>query len=153
MSKSDPIPPMSEETKQFIRALNRLAVIYETTPDLPLPYISFNAFVNTREEMAKATKRLAKWKPTKNADGSYYEVAVELAAGHKLTINVPRQEVCERVKVGTKIVEVPAQPAVEAHVKEEPVYEWKCPDAILSPTPTKGPVAVPASISDDGIPF
>src|SRR6267142_3161814 len=46
-----------------------------------------------------------------------------------------REQICERVKVGEK--EVPEQivPAREEEIvpaHTEPIYEWKCPDSLLS---------------------
>jgi hypothetical protein len=134
MSKSDPTPPMSEETKQFIRALNRLVAIYETHPELPVPNISaLYVFLKTREQVSSVARSLAKWKLSKSVSREYFDLSLELSAKHKLTYTVPRDKVCERVQVGVKTVEVPAQPAVEAHVEEIPQYEWKCPDALLAP--------------------
>ena len=131
---------MSEEVKQFIKGLNRLAMLYETHPELPVPggLSVIYAFVYTREEMVKATKAIAHLKPKKGADPSYYSVEAELSSNMKLQINVPRGEVCERVQVGVKLVEVPARPAVEAHVEEVPQYEWKCNDSLLAPGVTPG---------------
>lgn len=132
-SKNDPVPQMTEEVKQFVKALNRLVAIYTANPDLPVPYLSdMYAFVDTREEMSKTARQLARWRPNKRVADHWYMLEMELSAKHKLSFNINREKVCERVQVGTKLVEVAAQPAVEAHVEEQPQYEWKCPEAILS---------------------
>jgi hypothetical protein len=42
----------------------------------------------------------------------------------ELDININKDNSCERVKVGERVI--PAQPE-----RTEPVYEWKCPDSLL----------------------
>lgn len=56
---------------------------------------------------------------------------LRLAPGLFIVCSAPG--LCEKVQVGTKVVEateeqvIPAQPE-----REEPVYEWKCPESILA---------------------
>jgi hypothetical protein len=127
---------MSEEVKAFLKALSKLSALYENHPELPVPALGdIYAFPETREELAAATRKIAHLKPKKEATeyDSFFRVVVELSPLTKLHFCVERAKVCERVLVGTELVEVPAQPAVEAHVEERPKYEWKCADAILAP--------------------
>jgi hypothetical protein len=50
----------------------------------------------------------------------------------KIEINIPRDEVCEKIQVGTKMVEkINPEFTIPMITVEEPVYEWKCPEVIL----------------------
>lgn len=49
-----------------------------------------------------------------------------MCGGVPVDIWVARDEVCERVVVGTEVVEIPAQPAVEATTFEKEIVEWRC---------------------------
>jgi hypothetical protein len=100
MSKSDPIPPMSEEVKQFIRALNRLVVLYESNPTIPVPsFFAPNAFVKSREELDSVLRKLKRFKQSSHVGETYYRVEVELSALHSLSICVPKEAICEPVEV------------------------------------------------------
>jgi len=125
---------MSEEVKAFLKALSKLTALYENHPELPVPYMAqLDAFPADREELANAARKIAHLKPRKDASEYYYKISVDLAPGHILQFCMEREKVCERIKTGTKLVEVPAKPAEEAKVVEVPVYEWKCADSILAP--------------------
>jgi hypothetical protein len=125
---------MSDEVKQFILGLNKLMALYEKHPDLPVPYLSdIYAFPGDREKLADAVRKTAYLKPKKDANDSWYNVSIQLSTKIKIVFCIDRGQVCERVKVGTKLLEVPERPAVAAHVEEVPQYEWKCADALLAP--------------------
>jgi hypothetical protein len=126
---------MSEEVKAFLKALSKLTALYENNPDLPVPYLgNINVFPETREELALIARKTAYLKPKKVANDDYYfKIAIDLAPGIELHYNMERTKVCERVQVGTKLVDVPAKPAEDAKTIEVPQYEWKCADSILAP--------------------
>ena len=77
-------------------------------------------------------------KMQKRINGDLFCLDAELSAKVKLAIVVKRDAVCERVKVGERVI--PAQPEVELPAKVIPakaevieeIYEWKCAESIFT---------------------
>lgn len=107
---------MRDETIQGLRAL---ADFLAEHPDVPLPSLTLNAFVDTKAEIA-AIARVAPW--GKNHNGDWFFLTRSFAGTVRLDINVPRGQVCERVVIG--------QRTVPAH--EEDIVEWKCDESLLA---------------------
>lgn len=88
-------------------------------------HLTMDFFGQTKEQIVAAV-RLCGGQVKKNYAGDYFWLTKEFGGGVKMEWNCPRQEVCEKVKVGEKVV--PAQPE-----RVEEVFEWKCHDSILRP--------------------
>ena len=124
---------MSART-EYVARLRKLADLLEATPDLIFPYnvspheITF--LPSGAAETAVTAKLLpsswAKNDPNKSDyDATYYVLTGEWL-GVKLTIIESRKAVCERVRVGTERVTVPAAEAIPETVVSRPVYKWQC---------------------------
>jgi hypothetical protein len=135
----------------YTAGLRQLADILDAHPEVPLPYegrvspISFAFHGYEVEdhagELAAAARILIPGSRTKNADGNYFRVTGSLH-GLKIECWAMREQVCERVVVGTREVirEVPdpeALAAVPTTVVTETVedVEWRC-APLLAPADT-----------------
>jgi len=118
----------NEERIDLVDGLRKMADFFEAHPEIECPYsVQANVYGASKESLqafAKAAGRV-----DKDAVGSTFWLRKKFSQKVQLDFNAQRDEVCEQVQVGTKMVE--AQPerievheAVEAH--EEPVYEWRC---------------------------
>jgi len=101
---------------EFVAGLRELADLLEKHPDIPEPIMSANAFVDTREELAKVA-RLGFWE--KCEQGEWFILARNFSAGLRLEVNINRSKVCKRKVVGTRVV--PARPE-----RTEEIIEWIC---------------------------
>ena len=123
---------------EFIKGLRDLADFLESREELtPACGQHFNVFANDPTEFALKARRLGT--ADKNAeDWSSYFTMVKTFGPHQLELNILRASMCEKKKVGTKIVKkrddkivselLKAVPEVEV---EEDVFEWVCPESIL----------------------
>lgn len=115
-----------------VASLRRLVEFLEQNPEVPTPYIGDRLFIFCYEnvELFKRVRSLGGFN-AKNADDNDFIMSRDFGE-FKLELCVDREKVCHRVQKGTRVVEatpertVPAQPA-----REEPIYEWVCPDSIL----------------------
>jgi hypothetical protein len=124
----------------FIKGMRALMDILEANPDLPLPYQGATTAMtfhylggeDARRDLASAARLIpCSW--TKHAkeydDGpAYLDLAGKLH-GVKIELTAYRDDVCERVVVGTeeREVEEVVQPAVTAKVtKRVEKVEWRC---------------------------
>lgn len=113
---------MEKRTEGFVRGLRELANFYEFNPDLEVPALrSFDTFVGNKESLRQYAERLGSFE--KVEQGSYF-VLRRWFGNIKFEVNIARDKVCRRVKVGER--EVPAKPA---HTK--PIYEYECPDSLF----------------------
>jgi hypothetical protein len=112
-----------------IRAMRRLLTFVEANPELPLPYFSqLDAFAHLDDDGYEVKELTRIMSPcTKRGMGTFFTLIRDFGAGVMLHLNFPREDVCERVVIGTE--EVPEK-VIPAHVQE--IVEWKCPDGILS---------------------
>lgn len=139
---------MTNPTEQDTRAaytagLRRLAEIIDTHPELPLPYegsssdygrmtFHFLSAEDPRAELAAARRALGVPLEKKASDDKYFDLRGSLA-GLYFTMTAFRKDVCERVVLATREVEVEepdplavaALPKVKRTVKVEDV-EWRC---------------------------
>jgi hypothetical protein len=127
---------MSEaRLKEWADGLREIADFAEQRPELfenGTYGERFNLFAYSPEEMTRKTVMLGTSK--KSAVGGYYCMTRSFGP-HKVELNIQRDKFCERVQTGTRIVEKPDPKKLEKvpTVKvEEPVYEWICPDSVLS---------------------
>lgn len=123
-----------KNTKQqaFADTCRKLADFYEAHPDIPSPtHDNFNVYVE-KDELPRIAKEIGSCK--KNVDDTYFELVKDFGT---MTISffVYRNQVCEKVVVGKKIIPEYVIPASEERVipeHEEDVVEWRCPDSLLT---------------------
>lgn len=108
-----------------IQEIRDLLTFLDDHPEVPLPYWdSVHAFTDTDEaDLDTVARAMAPCQ--KSVDSNYF--AFERKFGSlEFSVNFAREEVCERVVVGTE--QVPAH-TVAAYTKE--IVEWNCPDGVL----------------------
>jgi hypothetical protein len=136
--------PIDPRREAFIDGLRQIADFLAEHPEVPLPYISSSThtggetrnaleiYLWGRDEMATVARALGQAvKSTHERLGNFY--LTRRFAGIDLVASVPRDEVCQRVVVGTSEVEVeepdPAAVAALPKVKRVEVVEqveWRC---------------------------
>lgn len=118
---------------EFARGLHAIAEFYEANPNMPVPYLdTFNMFVRSKGEMIHCARMLGTCDKVVTED--WFELCRKFGP-MKLVVNIRRNSVCERVKVGEREVpeqHLPAREAETVPAHTEDVYEWKCPEALLS---------------------
>ncbi len=72
----------------------------------------------------------------KTDDGTHY-ILRKSFGGLVFDLYIVRSQICERVQIGEKevpeqIIPAKAEEFIPAHT--EPIYEWKCPESVLSRT-------------------
>lgn len=128
-----------DTTTTFALDLKELADFLLAHAELPAPIVSTGGptwyvwWGNDGRTIAQEVDHLRRqiggtW--TKNDpknNSSTYMLTREEKLGH-LTIDIQanRNDVCEKVQTGVKTLVIPAAPATEEHVIEEPVFEWQC---------------------------
>lgn len=116
----------------FVDGLRELARLFETKPEIPLPSWQQDITLFVRDESAKEDLA-AVARAIGSADKSYSDDLFELQKSFggllRLRVCAYRQQVCERVVIGTKIEpahEIPAQEAKTVAAREVEVVEWRC---------------------------
>jgi len=121
---------MDEYRRDKIRGMREMINFLEVNEDVPMPYFgTFSAFPGD-DEVAGLARAM---KPVTKEFGSYYfTLRKTFSEGVKLDMSWSRDEVCQRIVIGTKEVEREVIPerVIEAHTED--IVEWACPDAILS---------------------
>lgn len=122
-------PYRDDQRADYAAGLRHLADLIEAG-SAPFPHGSLNFWpTGEPEEQPAAARDLMRafggGKYAKDADGTTMNLS-GMCGGVPVRIWVARDAVCERVVVGTETVEVPAQPAVEAHTEVRDVIEWRC---------------------------
>ena len=129
----------------FIRGLRALADFLEANPSVPTPSYGpyFNVSSCSKEQLQAVLTAQGKPKVEKNYWNESFSLKMHFAEWEALrvteegyryndtgnttiTFTAQREEVCERVVTGTKIIprEVIPERVVEEH--EEEIVEWKC---------------------------
>ncbi len=115
---------MSRETE--IANMREMLRFLEDNPAIPIPYFGMiNSFANEDADVDTLARAMA---PCKKEVGKGYFSLTRDFGSVELSINFDREQVCERIVVGSK--EVPEQ-TIKAHTED--LVEWKCPDGILRP--------------------
>jgi hypothetical protein len=109
---------MSDHTRAWVDGLRKLADFVEKHPTLgeELSAVSILVYACTSEEFIQLAKELGSGE--KVSEDSWYTLRRRFGP-HRFELFTDRNEVCERVLVGTQTV-------------LKPVYEWHCPDSILA---------------------
>lgn len=72
-------------------------------------------------------------KTVKSSDGVYYSLRRNFGTAVTLDVTIQHQFLCERVKVGEKVIPAKPETVVPAQPERvEEVYEWKCPPSVLA---------------------
>lgn len=116
---------------EYAQSLRRVADFFETHPDIPAPHDNLSIYV-----LGKDLPRIARQLGTceKIANGTFFNLRKDFGPIIVEFFSY-RDQVCERVSKGKKLVPetvIPAKPEeiIAAHEVEE--FEWKCPDSFLS---------------------
>lgn len=126
--------------ERYLESIEQLAAWCDEHPEISVlchgPYA--HAFANDPEQLAEWIRALSAGAPLgtvrKEASGDYAG-AVRRFGSIELRVLCSRDQVCERIVVGTRPVEVP-DPAVVAAAPlitiDEEIVEWRCPESFLA---------------------
>jgi len=125
-----------ENLTQMSGGLRRLADFLESHPEAIDDWNEV-AIVVARplgNVLRKGYGKLEKWG---NGVSDYFHLLKRFSNNVQIRWVQERKEVCQRVQVGVKKIEAvpekiivhPAQPA-----REEPIFEWQCPESLLETT-------------------
>jgi hypothetical protein len=147
------------EHAAYVSGLRQLADFLEAHPDLGVPVETrFNVFPSPpddeiRAHAARTCHILGKVKKEE------YNDSIQLVgdvAGFTFLAWYNREQICERVEIGRKIV--PATPRIEKTIieeavaeHEEVVYGWKCQPILGRPASVE--LAEPPALTDGGTPI
>lgn len=131
---------MNEERNEYIDRLRKLADLLESKPELILPYEvqkeAIRFYPHSAEETATTAKLFpSKWTKNDPKASDYhatYYILTGKFSGAKVHITTGRDEVCERVQVGTEKVIHAYVEAIPEHTEERPVYEYECREPLLA---------------------
>jgi hypothetical protein len=112
--------------QQMIDDFRQMLNWLEDHPSCPLPTEILiqrcNIYAETLPEFLEIRRQLEAGGEKKSISDTIY--FTRRFGDLELDININKDNSCERVKVGERVI--PAQPE-----RTEPVYEWKCPDSLL----------------------
>ena len=123
--------------EDYIAGMREYADLLEANPNL-LPFGGSEYFCHhcrSAEEIAALRREIGgRW--DKDTDGSDEFFRLTRRVGpHRLAIFIERENVCERVVIGTETVEIP-DPDLVADVPlvtvEQDVVRWVCPESLLA---------------------
>jgi hypothetical protein len=126
---------VNDNPKALIAGFRQLADFLEQRPELHkyLEYASetFNIFIK-RAELAEIARVMG---PVRKHSVDHWFYLARDFGPVSLHAAITRDEVCQKVKTGTRVI--PAQEARTVEIAATPeriedVYEWKCPESILA---------------------
>lgn len=111
--------------ESLVAGLRACADWMEANPALPLPYDPKLQImsVDTKAEVAALARQMGRCEKTANE--SMFKV-VKWFGPFRVEGVVYREQICERIVVGTQTVVVPEVKAQPARVEVREVVEWKC---------------------------
>lgn len=119
---------IEQRRSAFVAGLREFADLLEREPGLPVPSYDFRLSLYTFADRFTDAVHALGGHREKTADDHFFNV--ERRFGPIIVeVYTGRDDVCERVQIGTQIVEREeiVSPAVTKTVTvEEPVYEWRC---------------------------
>ena len=122
--------------KKNSQGLREIADFYDAHPELKLPYNDNISVYNLKgEELADFARAMGK--AEKVVDDWSFQLVKTFPSGRTLRTYTGRENVCERVVVGTETVAaqlIPAKEAVLIPATTKEVVEWRCPESILGLT-------------------
>lgn len=125
---------------EYANGLRQVAEFIESHTEIPLPSATLSCYNLTNKRVAALTARALGQggRCNKIYDDSILRLKREFGAIELEYIGM-RYNVCEQIKVGTRVVPeryVPPQPATEGQVipeHEEAVYNWVCSPLLATP--------------------
>lgn len=97
--------------------------------DESYPNVYLSLFTYNKDDFSNFARMLGSFE--KDASDSYLSCTRKLD-NSMIIVHGYRDRICERVKVGTKIVPATEAKLIEAVPEhEEDIYEWKCPESFL----------------------
>jgi len=141
---ADPEVENAESTKPteqqlYSQGLREIADFYDAHPEVKLPYdgplSEFRIFGLSKAELALTLRAFGK--AEKKYTNDTFEIVKTFPSGRKLYTYNPRNSICEKKVVGTKIV--PAEPEKTVVVpakpeREEEIVVWDCGESLLAIT-------------------
>ena len=133
---------LEAKRKAFCDGLVDLAEFYRNNPNIPLPYFTgFSIGADSKQAFAKIVRALGTCKKSFN---DYAVNAVKEVGPFSIYVSTTRENICEKVVTGKRIV-----PAYFAPEREEDIIEWKCPEGVsLLAEALDDPEAVPTPEPD-----
>ena len=132
---------VSPEQLKMAEDLESAARFLRANPLPILPHVSdIYLFPHTKEEHAACVRAIGSCEKQFNNKWLY---AIKPFNSFVLRVASERENVCERVKIGEKVI--PARPETvlpATEEKVEAVYEWRCPDSFLALAKTTEEVSV-----------
>jgi len=139
---------MNVTSQQFAKNLREIAALFEAHPELPAPQGTelLQCWVSdehSKEHMAQIARIPGGWDKKMDSD-EYATFRLERKMGNFIImVKAWRKNVCERVQVSTiheperviparEAAVIPAREAAVIPARDVPVYEWHCPDSLLS---------------------
>lgn len=119
---------LEKDRRAYVDGLRKLADYIETAHDEVAQNIVWsgrvrlNVFTHNQVEYKRFGRAIG-GRREKILEGSF-AIQRRRFGPHQIDLNLGREQVCERVQVGT--VTLPAQPAQEE--RTVPQYEWRCPE-------------------------
>ena len=126
------------EHAEYAAGLRQLADWIESHPEIDLPENEIKNYGLYNKEKAATVARAMGGRVKKIWDDTLFTLSREFGP-IVLSYLGTRSNICQQVKVGTRVVPeqyVPPRPAQEAQTipeHEEPVYEWRCAPLLQKP--------------------
>lgn len=127
--------------QEFMDGMNGLLDWMMEHPNMPAPLSmgTANIYAATKERLAVLRRDCGLTdKLHRDRKYEYAGFQKEFGPAVKLELFIEREKVCQKVKVGEKVV--PATPETVVPAKPEtvePIYEWQCTDPLLQPEPVE----------------
>jgi hypothetical protein len=125
---------------RFSESIELLAAWSEQHPEISIICDGrlAHAFAKDREQLGEWIRALSHGAPigsVRKEAGDAYAGAVRTFGSIELRVLCSRDQVCERIVVGTRPVEVPDPEIVAAAPRvtiDEEIVEWRCPESFLA---------------------
>jgi len=119
------------EHQKFADGLRELARFVESHPEMAVPCEQTFYIFPKKEEVGKYARILGRSK--KRVSDTYFDLVREFPPAAKIQVTWGRDEVCERVVVGTVTVEEPVMVQQGTKTVTREKVEWKCPKVLEPP--------------------
>lgn len=117
-------------SQQYVKALREIADFYEAHPDVPFRAERIVIAVDAKE-LVVLPRYIGSCK--KVVDNDFFNLRKDFG-GLEIEFYSRRENVCERIVIGKKVVPetiIPARPEEVIPEHEEEEFEWRCPESLL----------------------
>ena len=130
--------PVDDRTRhqKFADGLRALAAFVELHPELELPSKQTFYVFPEKTEVRKYARAFGKAK--KRVSDSYFDLEKDFSPAALLQATWYREEVCEKVVVGTETVTEPVMVQQGTRTVTREKVEWKCPKVLEPPELSEG---------------